>query len=202
MDPVESKSALRSRALARRAERRDERDAVSLRIAEVLLPVLLARRPGVVGAYRAMADEIDPSPVVAALRREGVEIALPVVERPRAPLVFRRFRPGDPLRRSAFGVEEPLADAPALRPDILLVPLLAFDRSGHRLGFGAGYYDRSIAALRGAGELFAVGLAFAAQEVPALPREPHDMALDLVATEEGLVRPHGMGSAAACEGTT
>ncbi len=201
MDPADSKSELRLRALARRAEWCGRRDAASARIAAALLPRLLARRPRVVGAYRALKDEIDPAPVVAALREAGAEIALPAVERRGAPLVFRRHREGDPLRRSRFGVEEPVPDAPVLRPELLLVPLLAFDREGHRLGFGAGYYDRTLAALRETGDLFAVGLAFSAQEVPALPHEAHDMTLDLIATEEGLLRPHGAVSPAACEGT-
>ncbi|MFQ5346930.1 MAG: 5-formyltetrahydrofolate cyclo-ligase [Rhodothalassiaceae bacterium] len=189
MEPSDRKPEMRERARARRAGLCADREAASARIATFLLPELLRRRPRVVGAYRALADEIDPAPIVAALRKAGVTIALPAVERRHAPLVFRHHREGDPLRRSAFGIAEPVEGAPVLRPDMLLVPLLAFDREGFRLGFGAGYYDRTIAALRAAGDLFTVGLAFAAQEVTALPHEPHDMTLDLVATETGLVWP-------------
>ncbi len=202
MDPADGKSELRRRAQAIRASLRKCRDIASAQVVTHLLPELRARRPRIVGAYRALDDEIDPVPLVEVLRQEGMEVALPAVERRRAPLVFRRYRPGDRLRRSAFGIEEPVSGAPALRPEVLLVPLLAFDRDGHRLGFGAGYYDRTIAALRAAGDLFAVGLAYAAQEVPALPREPHDMALDLIATEEGLIRPHGPAPSTVPGGTT
>lgn len=189
MDIAADKAALRARMIGLRRGLARTRDAVSARLGALLLAEMTDMPAGAVGGYAALADEVDPAPVLAALRAAGREIALPAVERRGAPLVFRRWRPGDAMRAGAFGIAEPLAGAPELVPGLLLVPLLAFDDAGYRLGYGGGYYDRTIAALRARGPLLAVGLAFAAQRVASLPREAHDMPLDLIATEAGLLRP-------------
>jgi 5-formyltetrahydrofolate cyclo-ligase len=139
-----------------------------------------------VASYWPVRDEADPRPLAAALAARGHPILLPRVAGPDQPLQFRLWRDGDPLRRSAAGICEPLADAPEQAPEAVLVPLLGFDSAGFRLGYGGGYYDRSLAALRARGPVVAIGIAFAGQEVEALPREPHDEALDAVVTERGV----------------
>lgn len=146
--------------------------------------------PGaVVSGYWPLGDEIDPRPLMAALAGRGHPLALPAIRAACQPLDFRTWRPGDALRPAGFGTQEPLAEAPMVQPEVLLVPLLAFDAAGYRLGYGGGFYDRSLALARRAGDILAVGLAFAAQQVAAVPREATDQRLDLVATERGLITP-------------
>ncbi|MGD1880562.1 MAG: 5-formyltetrahydrofolate cyclo-ligase [Kiloniellaceae bacterium] len=146
--------------------------------------------PGaVVSGYWPLGDEIDPRPLMAALAGRGHPLALPASRAACQPLDFRTWRPGDALRPAGFGTQEPLAEAPMVQPEVLLVPLLAFDAAGYRLGYGGGFYDRSLALARRAGDILAVGLAFAAQQVAAVPREATDQRLDLVATERGLITP-------------
>lgn len=143
-----------------------------------------AIKPTVVGLYRPFRHEMDPWPLARVL---GAPTALPVTP-PRAadaPLEFRLWSPGDPLHRSAFGVEEPSTDAEPVRPDVLLVPLLAFNGAGHRLGWGAGCYDRTLRSFRASGGVVAIGLAYSAQRRDDLPVEPHDEPLDGVLTEAG-----------------
>ena len=121
-------------------------------------------------------------PLLRKLADAGARLALPVIMGRGLPLQFRSFSFGQALVRGPLGILQPPAAA-ELIPDILLVPLAAFDRSGHRIGYGAGYYDRSIEALRNRNRTMAVGLAFAAQEIDAIPAQPHDAALDYVLTE-------------------
>src|SRR5579862_8053809 len=145
--------------------------------------------PGaVVSFYWPMGDEADPRALAARLAQQGHALALPVTVKKGAPLVFRLWREGDALVVHAFGMHEPAASAPEMRPDVLLVPLLAFDSRGHRLGYGGGYYDRTLDRLRCDGAVIAIGIAFAGQEVEELPRETHDLALDLIVTESGIRR--------------
>ncbi|MGF1595052.1 MAG: 5-formyltetrahydrofolate cyclo-ligase [Kiloniellaceae bacterium] len=147
----------------------------------------------VVSAYWPMGDEIDPRPLMLALAGRGHPLALPALRGAGRPLDFRAWSPGDVLEAAAFGTQEPAARAPLLQPRVLLVPLLAFDAAGYRLGYGGGFYDRSLALLRGSGDILAVGLAFAAQQVAAVPREATDQALDLVVTERAVLRPAAAG---------
>ncbi|MEH6663929.1 MAG: 5-formyltetrahydrofolate cyclo-ligase [Brevundimonas sp.] len=137
--------------------------------------------------YGALGSEMDPAPLARALMVHGLELALPVVIQRGAPLVFRRWRPGDPLELDQAGCPAPLDLAGEVMPDLIIVPLLAFDASGGRLGQGGGYYDRTLEALRGAegAPPAAVGLAYAAQELDNLPMDPHDQPLDGVLTEAG-----------------
>jgi 5-formyltetrahydrofolate cyclo-ligase len=137
----------------------------------------------VASAYRAMADEIDPWPLLRLLARSGARFALPVVMQRGAPLIFRAFSDGDPLAPDAAGIAAPLASAAKIRPDLVIAPLLAFDRFGGRIGQGGGYYDRTLAALRAQGPVFVLGLAYAGQQVARLPLEPHDQRLDAILTE-------------------
>jgi 5-formyltetrahydrofolate cyclo-ligase len=143
----------------------------------------------VISGYWPLGDEIDPRPLLQALAGRGLPLALPAIRAAGEPLDFRAWRPGDALRPARFGTREPLPEAPLVQPGLLLVPLLAFDAAGYRLGYGGGFYDRSLALLRRTGDILAVGLAYAAQQVAAVPREATDQALDLVVTEAGVVTP-------------
>lgn len=142
-------------------------------------------RGSVVGAYVAMEGEADPHLLLKTLALADCTFAFPRVAAKKQPLVFHHWQPGRDLIRSAFGVPEPVEDWPRAQPGVLLVPMLAFDAGGYRLGYGGGFYDITLAALRASGPLRAIGVAFAGQEVEALPREPHDQRLDAVVTEKG-----------------
>ncbi len=182
------KAVLRNEALARRGALESSlRESFSARLADQGLA--LARRVGadVVSAFLPIRDEPDTLPLLAALAAHGFRTALPVTASRGAPLVFRRWRVGDATRRGPMGLREPPADAEAVDPDLLFVPLACFDRRGHRIGFGAGHYDRSLAALRAAGRATAVGVAFSASQIPEIPDEPHYQRLDFVLTERELI---------------
>jgi 5-formyltetrahydrofolate cyclo-ligase len=137
----------------------------------------------VVAGFMPMKSEINPLPLMRKLADAGAELALPVVSGRGRPLVMRAYRFGEPLAAGVWGIREPPPGAREVAPDILLVPLLAFDRRGQRIGYGAGYYDMTIAALRAIKKVVAVGLAFAAQEVSTVPTSARDVSLDLVLTE-------------------
>lgn len=134
-----------------------------------------------VSGFWPMGDEIDIRPLLTALADRGHPIGLPVTGRRGTPLIFRLWRPGDPLTPGRFGTSHP--DGPEMIPALLLMPLLAFDSEGRRLGYGGGFYDRTLAALPGATR---VGCAFAAQEMALVPTGPFDQKLHAVATEDGL----------------
>jgi len=142
-------------------------------------------QPGaIVGGYHALPEEADPSLLLARLVELGCEIAFPRVAAKDAPLEFHHVPDGEVLEPGSFGIPEPLEHWPRAQPAALLVPLLAFDRRGHRLGYGGGFYDRTLALLKPV----AIGIAYAGQEVASLPPGPHDMALDMVVTEHGVRR--------------
>ncbi len=141
----------------------------------------------VVAGYIPINGELDILPALETMRGRGWTVALPCVEGRNQPLAFRVWQ-GEALAPGAHGIACPAGDAPSVVPGILLVPLVAFDRNRHRLGYGGGYYDRTIAALRQAVPgLKAYGIAYACQEVDALTPEPHDMRLDAVFTENGVI---------------
>ena len=136
---------------------------------------------GAIGGYHAIRAELDPLPLLAALHANGFCIALPCVSEGDA-LTFREWMPGSALKRGKFGVAEPAATQPAMRPSILFVPLVAFDRKGNRLGYGAGYYDASLRDMRARQRVLAIGVAFDEQEFADIPREPQDEPLDMILT--------------------
>ena len=138
----------------------------------------------VVGGYHALPDEADPALLLARLSALGCRIAFPRVVARDLPLEFHVVPEGETMAPGAFGIHEPLHTWPRAVPDILLVPLLAFDAAGRRLGYGGGYYDRIIAALG----VPAIGIAYAGQEVASLPQEAHDRTLDRIVTEQGIRR--------------
>jgi 5-formyltetrahydrofolate cyclo-ligase len=181
--PEQLKAALRRAALALRdALPPAERMAAALAVAERGLPVEVT--PGtVISGFSPLKSEISPLPLLRRLADAGASLALPVVAGRGQPLVMRAWSFGAPLVSGVWGIREPPADAPELNPDILIVPLLAFDRRGHRIGYGAGYYDMTIARLRAIKPVTAIGIAFAAQEIAAVPATPRDARLDLVLTE-------------------
>jgi 5-formyltetrahydrofolate cyclo-ligase len=182
--PAETKAMLRRDVLARRdALDPGFRQTASDRIALHVVQVLSGAPPAIVSGFLPIRSEIDPRPAMTALAARGHRLALPCVT-PDG-LVFRLWRPGDALRKAGFGLSEPEAAAPAVDPDVMLVPLAAFDRRGHRIGYGAGHYDRALARLSATQHPLALGLAFAAQEVEKVPDEPHDQPLDAIVTEDG-----------------
>ncbi len=136
-----------------------------------------------VSAYWPMGSEIDTRPLIEALYLRGHAIGLPVTLRRGEPLVFRSWTPRVSLVPGGFGTRIPGPDRPELRPEVLLVPLLAFDRRGFRLGYGGGFYDRTLAQLRAASPVCAIGLSYAGQEVPKVPCDEHDQRLDWIVTE-------------------
>jgi 5-formyltetrahydrofolate cyclo-ligase len=179
----ELKVELRRDAAARRdALSVDERQAAAQTIAARAFPF-----PGsagvIVSGFMPLNSEISPLPLMQSLVKQGAALALPRIVGRGQPLSMRAWQFGCPLERGQWGIREPKPDAPEVDPDILLVPLLAFDRAGYRIGYGAGYYDMTIARLRGLKTVMAVGIAFAAQEVPQVPRTERDERLDLVLTE-------------------
>ena len=177
---------LRAAALARRdALSGEQRMAAAQAIALRGLPIEIM--PGtVVAGYSPIRSEIDPAPLMQELAARGMRLALPVIVARDAPLGFRLWTANDKLLRGPLGILEPSPDAAEIVPDIVLVPLAAFDRSGHRIGYGAGHYDRTLARLRVSKKIIAIGLAFAVQEIETIPALPHDVALDYVLTETQL----------------
>jgi len=141
-----------------------------------------------VSAYWPVGDELDCRPVMRALAERGHEIGLPVVTARATPLTFRRWQPGDRLEPAGFGLQVPAASRPEVVPELLLVPLLAFDRRGGRLGYGGGFYDRTLALLQARGPALAVGLAYAGQELAELPCGPTDRPLDWIVTESEILK--------------
>jgi 5-formyltetrahydrofolate cyclo-ligase len=185
---VSRKRVLREEALRRRGALSPEiRQMFSARLAEQGLAI--AQRVGarIASAFLPIKDEPDTLPLLAALANGGFHTALPITVSRAAPLTFRLWRPGDPTRPGALNIPEPLASAEIVDPDLLFVPLACFDRRGHRIGYGAGHYDRSLATLRAKGPVTAVGVAYSASQAPGIPDEPHDQRLDFILTERELI---------------
>jgi len=183
MPAGQSKSDLRTAALAaREALSPEQRASAAEAIAARKLPVEIT--PGtIVSGYSPIRSEIDPVPLMRKFAERGAQLALPAVMARGKSLAFRAWSPSDRLMMGPLGILEPSPAAAELIPDIMLVPLAAFDRLGHRIGYGAGHYDFTLAHLRKVKPITAIGLAFAAQEIEAVPALSHDVALDYVLTE-------------------
>jgi 5-formyltetrahydrofolate cyclo-ligase len=185
--PQTEKDKLRSEAIARRDALPPEmRTAAAETIAACGFPLRISPDMTVSG-FMPLKSEINPLPLMQKLAEQGARLALPIVVGRGKPLVMRQWAWGEPLASGVWGIREPAPDAPEVEPDILLVPLLAFDRTGHRIGYGAGYYDMTITGLRAKRPVTAVGIAFATQEIAAVPSTPRDARLDLVLTEKEVI---------------
>jgi 5-formyltetrahydrofolate cyclo-ligase len=184
MSDPRSKATLRAAALAARDElSAAERAAAAQAIAKRGLPFEIA--PGtVVAGYSPIRSEIDPAPLLRELAAQGARLALPTITARGQSLRFRAWHPNDRLLPGPLGILEPSPGAAEVTPDIVLVPLAAFDRAGHRIGYGAGHYDRTLANLHKSKGFMAIGLAYAVQEVEAVPALAHDVALDCVLTDK------------------
>ncbi|MEM5515654.1 5-formyltetrahydrofolate cyclo-ligase [Henriciella sp. AS95] len=147
---------------------------------------LLERYGPIVSGYWPIGSEIDPRPLMEKLAGAGATLCLPRVDDDGA-MSFRLWSPGDPLEDRPFGLKEPLESAPRVQPTLILVPLLAFDKLGNRLGYGKGHYDRTLQQIRQDGRAFACGLGFFVQMLDELSAEPHDQPLDWAMTERGSV---------------
>ncbi|MDU0339778.1 5-formyltetrahydrofolate cyclo-ligase [Bosea rubneri] len=181
--PSPRKAALRAEALARRdALELDDRLIWDEAITERVL-ALPAFSQGPVSAYWPMRSEADPRPILEALHERGLPLCLPAIVDGR--MHFRRWAPWEPIVPGGFGTLVPQSSEAEVRPAVLIVPLAAFDRRGFRIGYGKGYYDRAIAELR---PLATVGIGYAAQEILAVPDEPHDRSLDWIVTEKETIR--------------
>jgi 5-formyltetrahydrofolate cyclo-ligase len=183
-----AKKRLRQEAKARRAAlSQHERTAAAQAMAERAMSALTLPEGAVISGYVPVGEEADAMPLLTRLAERGNDLALPAVLDRGRPLAFRAWAPGAALVPGWYGIPCPHDSAPERRPTIVLLPLLAFDRRGHRLGHGAGFYDRSLAALRAEGPVLAVGLAFAVQELAHVPAEAHDQPLDWIVTERDAV---------------
>lgn len=184
-DEGRSKSALRQRLLADRVAAATQRPQAGETLPGHFAPTWRPAKGQVVAGYWPLHHEMDPGPLMMSFLEAGARLCLPVMQGEERPLLFRSWRPGDTLETGTFGVEEPVDRAPESVPDLVLVPLVGVDRAGMRLGFGKGYYDRTLAALRRAGTVRAVGVAYAEQLVDRVPSEAHDQALDALVTDAG-----------------
>lgn len=187
MDPSE-KATLRHHMLAKREHtapktRLEASGSLALHYADH--PILAPLNP--IAGYHAMRGEIELLPLFGRARQRRHTLCLPRIDPKTNMLTFHRWSPGDPLEEGPFGTKAPPATAPACKPALIFVPLLAFDERGYRLGYGGGYYDRTLAALRTEpSPPLAIGVAFSSQELPALPAEPHDEPLDGILTDMGV----------------
>lgn len=190
-DITAAKQALRKAM----TERRDsvgwsERQSAGATVAAMLPAEIRIARNACVGGYFPFLSEFDVQPLLRVLAETGCALALPAMVGRAAPLVFRHYEEGDTLVLNKVGIPEPGPAAPAVTPTHLLVPLLAFDVLGYRLGYGGGYYDRTLSVLRGAGHpVTAIGVGYDFQRVPYVPRQNNDEPLDLIVTERGLYGP-------------
>lgn len=137
----------------------------------------------IIAGYWPLGDEIDCRPALETFKEAGAEVALPVVAGQGQVLIFRAWSPGDPLDSGPFGTAHPTVRAAVVTPTLLLLPLIAFDATGQRLGYGAGYYDRTVAALRKGPGVNVIGVAYDEQEVAAVPVDGHDQRMDAVMTD-------------------
>jgi len=190
--PTDSKAALRRAAAARRKPANSAdlagNGGAGRAARDRFLAADLHAGAEVISGYCPIRTEIDPTPLMAALHAAGRRLCVPVIQGRGQPLTFREWRPDAELVTGNFGARVPVA-GDWLEPNLLIVPLLAFDAGGGRLGYGGGFYDRTLAALRAKRRVVAVGFAYAAQQFSGLPREATDEPLDIIVTEQALIRP-------------
>jgi 5-formyltetrahydrofolate cyclo-ligase len=186
MDIAAAKKQLRAQAVEqRRAAFEAAGPDAGAHLAQNVIATALIGPEDIVSGFWPMGEEIDLLPLLTALDARGNVCALPVMERKNAPLIFREWRPGLELRPVGFGVLEPPPSSPKRIPTVVLTPLLVFDARGYRVGYGGGYYDRTLAQLRERGPVTAVGVGYSAQEIEAVPHDHYDQPLDWIVTERG-----------------
>lgn len=189
-DLLDQKRRARTAANAARAQAHKALgDRAGLMLAQHELPIARQGDITSVSGFYPYQAEINVLPLLARLVSEGWQTALPVVMAKSEPLTFRAWAPGEPTGRGIWDIHIPLETAPELQPDVLLVPMLAFDRRGYRLGYGGGFYDRTLAELRKLKPVTAIGVAYAEQEMDEVPLAPYDEPLDWILTERGVIEP-------------
>jgi 5-formyltetrahydrofolate cyclo-ligase len=181
---AEKKAARVSAASAREAAHDKAKDSASAVLAARGLPVARSAQNNVISAFHSFGTEISTFELFDRLVAEGWTTALPVVVAKNAPLLFRQWAPGEALVLGRWDIQIPPETAPEVQPDVLLVPMLAFDRKGYRMGYGGGFYDRTLAKLRALKKVTAIGVAYAGQEIDMVPRDEHDQPLDWIMTEQ------------------
>lgn len=181
-----SKASLRAEILQKRALiSTSDHTAFSRAVGSSIIGLTSIMPDGPISGFWPIRNEIDLRPTLRLLWNDGCLLALPIVTSDG--LIFRSYSPDDVLQVRKFGVSEPFDDKPEVNPVTLLVPLAVFDRRCHRIGYGAGYYDRTISRLEKMGRLLTIGIAFSIQEVDHVPDEPHDRALDMIVTEREII---------------
>lgn len=181
-----SKAALRKQQKAVRQRAFDQQRATApAALREHGIDFAGVAAPAWVSAFYPIGDELDPMPLLERLLGEGYGVCLPVMAGKGLPLVFRAWKPGDPLNEVTWGIKEPLAAAPVIEPDIVLAALLAFDDRGYRLGYGGGFYDRTIARLKTIKPAVVIGLAYDELRVDAVPHNDYDQPVDWILTPSG-----------------
>jgi 5-formyltetrahydrofolate cyclo-ligase len=177
--------ARKQAAVARATAHKALKDEAPLLLVGMSFPVSPTATRKVVSAFFPYQNEIDARPLLGKLAGEGWTTCLPIVIKLGEPLIFKRWTPGAPTVPGRWEIPQPADEAEEVEPDVLLVPLMAFDRRGFRLGYGGGFYDRTLVKLRAKKPIVAIGLAYAAQEVDSIPHDAHDQKLDFVMTEKG-----------------
>jgi 5-formyltetrahydrofolate cyclo-ligase len=190
-DLTDQKAALRKEIFARRREAHAADLAANGEVSRAAMDHFLAARlhtgAGVISGFCPIRTEIDPTPLMEALHAAGHRMCVPVIQGRGLALKFREWRPDAKMTEGAFGALVPAA-GDWLEPQLLIAPLLAFDKLGWRLGYGGGFYDRSLEGLRAKRRTLAVGFAYSAQQVDAVPHEATDQRLDAIATEHGVMQ--------------
>lgn len=187
-DIEQAKKQLREDVLKKRVgAHRMLRERASLSVRDHFLSHIKPGPDACIAGYWPLSGELDPIPLLTVLHENNCRIALPAVGGHTDPLLFRNWHPRMELVEGYSGTKQPPAAAGEIVPDVLIVPLIAFDRAGYRLGYGGGFYDRTLHHLRASKKILAVGLAYAVQQVPIVPHEGRDEKLDWVITEEGAI---------------
>ncbi len=189
MTEIESaKKSLREEVMKKRvAVHTQSRDRAAATVRDLFLQTLPLRPNMIVAGYWPLSGELDTTPLLNALAEKKYSVCLPVVTDHKDPLIFRAWNPGMTLTEGYSGTKVPPTSAPVQEPDIIMVPLIAFDRAGYRLGYGGGFYDRTLNALRAERTILAVGLGYGVQQVPIVPHDGGDAKLDWVVTDEAAI---------------
>ena len=187
LDQIKKDARLAATAM-RRAAHEAWKDRAPLALASMAFPLQADPKFNVVSAFHPYQSEIDTRALLGKLAGEGWTTCLPIVLGKGLPLEFRRWLPGEPLVSGVWGIRRPPDSSPVVEPDVLIIPLLAFDRAGYRLGYGGGFYDRTLEKLRAFKKVVAIGVGYSAQEVTAVPHGDHDQPLDYMMTEKEIFK--------------